>query len=406
MSVMRLACALLALACTLNFSGPYLYSQESRAATYVTAPMSLMGNTPIVTLTFKRPDGGLRTARFVFDSGGGGIIFDQGLAKDLGLKPEGTTLSEDGQQYRAVQAPQIFVGGMPVDVRTTKAFVHLGTTSFTNRVAVEGLLPGKAFEHYQVVLDYPQQLFSVGEAGSIPHLGKRLACPYVASSGHPRVEVGIDGATYGFLLDTGTNITLIRDDILRKWSKEYPNWPKSTGAVGPANDGGTSDKNVFLMRIPALQLGAFRLTQVVAASRPDETYSSTSYDTPAPIIGALGGNVLSYFRVEIDYPEQLLFLKQSGRKKADDFDTVGIVLGTNSQNQLVVRAVSSTASAGTRQNILPGDVIVGISGFGKAPHTLVRTAQALSGAVGESKRLSILRNGKPMRVTVVVSRIL
>lgn len=335
------------------------------------------------------------------------MLFDQGLANDLGLKAEGPILVDsDGQRYRRVEVPAAFIGGMPIDLHATKSFVHLGATSFTRRVNADGLLPGNAFVRYQVVLDYPRQLFSVGETGSLSHRGKRLACPYVASSGHPRVEVGIDGATYGFLLDTGTNITLIRDNILRKWSKEYAAWPKSTGAVGPANDGGTSDGDVFLLRIPALQLGAFRLTQVVAASRPNETYSPTSYETPAPIIGALGGNILSRFRVEIDYPEQLLFLEQSGRKKVDAFNTVGLVLGISSTGQPVVRAVSLTASAVTRRNILPGDVIVGISGFDKAPDTLMKAAQALSGVVGESKQLRILRNGKPMRVTVTVARIL
>jgi len=48
--------------------------------------------------------------------------------------------------------PAARVGRMPVDLRTSKAFVHLGATSFTNRDTVEGLLPGKALEHYQVVL--------------------------------------------------------------------------------------------------------------------------------------------------------------------------------------------------------------------------------------------------------------
>ena len=28
----------------------------------------------------------------------------------------------------------------------------------------------------------------------------------------------------------------------------------------------------------------------------------------APIIGSLGGNVLSHFRVELDYPDQKLYL--------------------------------------------------------------------------------------------------
>jgi hypothetical protein len=50
-------------------------------------------------------------------------------------------------------------------------------------------------------------------------------------------------------------------------------------------------------------------------SRSDDIYSPTSYETPGPIIGALGGNVLSQFRVEIDYPEQLLFLERPTERK-------------------------------------------------------------------------------------------
>jgi C-terminal processing protease CtpA/Prc len=120
----------------------------------------------------------------------------------------------------------------------------------------------------------------------------------------------------------------------------------------------------------------------------------------------LGGNVLSQFRVEVDYPEQLCFFERSGEEQANDFDTVGLVLDTNSSGQLVVRAVSSTASAVTRQNIQPGDVILQIGDSVDGPYTLTKAAQSLSGVVGERKRLRILRRREPMNVTVVVSRIL
>jgi hypothetical protein len=304
-----------------------------------------------------------------------------------------------------VELPTASIGGMPLDMRTSKAFVHLGAASFTNKDKVEGLLPGKALEHYQVVLDYPRQQLSVGAAGSLPHRGERLPCPYIASSGHPRIDVEIDGVSYGFLLDTGTKLTLIREDILQRWSKEHPDWPNSTGAVGPANVDGAPD-DAFLLRIPSFQLGSFTVNSVVAASRPNETFSATSYETPTAIVGALGGNVLSRFRVEIDYADQLLFLEPAVAEQANDFDTVGLVLATNSAGQLIVRAVSASASSVTRHNILPGDIIVQISGSGRAPFTLTEAAEALSGVVGERKHLRIVRHGKPMSVTVVVSRIL
>ncbi len=282
----------------------------------------------------------------------------------------------------------------------------MGASSFiSSRYKVDGMLPGKALERYQIVLDYPRRRLSVGEAGTFPHQGEKLPCPFVVSSGHPRIDVGIGGITYGFLLDTGTQITLMREDVLRQWAKEHLDWPRSIGAAGPANEGADPDDD-FLLRIPRLQLGPFTANHVAVASRPNEIYSATTYETPAAIIGALGGNVLSQFRVEVDYPEQLCFFERYGREKANDFDTVGLVLDTNSSGQLVVRAVSSTASAVTRQNIQPGDVILQIGDSINAPYTLTKAAQSLSGVVGERKRLRILIRGEPMSVTVVVSRIL
>ena len=90
----------------------------------------------------------------------------------------------------------------------------------------------------------------------------------------------------------------------------------------------------------------------------------------------MGGNVLSQFRVEIDYPEQLCFFERSGKGQANSFDTVGLVLDTNSNGKLVVRAVSSTASSVTRQNIQPGDVILQIDDSVDASYTLTKAAQA------------------------------
>jgi hypothetical protein len=219
-----------------------LHAQDQPGVHHVTVPMSVEGNAPMITLAFKTPQGGLRPARFLFDSGGGAIILGDGLAKDIGLKSKGAVLSKDGEQYQEVDLPTAFVGEMPVDLRTSKAFVHVGASSFMhNRVDVDGMLPGKALEPYQIVLDYPQHRFSVGEAGTFPHQGEKLPRPYIASSGHPRLDVGIDGIKYGFLLDTGTQITLMREDVLKQWAKEHPDWPRSTGAAGPANDGGDPD---------------------------------------------------------------------------------------------------------------------------------------------------------------------
>jgi hypothetical protein len=401
----RFGISILVASCAAAWVCPPLHGQGPPAVDHVTVAMSVEGNAPIVTLTLKREDGGSRTARFLYDSGGGAIILNEDLARDIGLKAEGPVISEEGQRYREVNVPAAWVGGMPIDLKGSKAFMHLGAASFTNRDTVDGMLPGKALEEYQVVLDYPRQELSLGEPGTLPHRGERLAAPYVASSGHPRVEVRIGDKTFGFLLDTGTQLTLLREDLLQKWSGDNPKWPRSRGAVGPANVDGAAD-DALLLRIPLVKIGSFSVVQVAAVSRPNEMYSATKFETPAAIVGALGGNVLSRFRVEIDYPDKLLFLEPSDKTPENDFQTVGLVLDTNAAGELVVRAVSSSASPMTRQNILPGDVILQIGTASKAPYTLTVAGRALSGAVGERKQLHILRNGEPLVVEATVSRIL
>jgi len=378
----------------------------AQSATHVTVPFSVENNAPIVRLGFYRQDGTLRTARFIFDSGGGAMIFDQSLAADLGLVPEGPAISSEGQTFQQVPIPIAFVANMTLDLGTSRAVIHLGSSSFDNRDRVEGLLPGKALEHYQVVLDYPQRMFSIGNPGTLPHQGRKLASPYIASSGHPRIEVEIAGSLYGFLLDTGSTYTLARADLLQSWSRLHPSWPTATGASGAANEVGASDGNALLLRVPSLHIAGFPATEAAIVSRPDATFSATSYETPEPIVGALGGNVLALFRLEIDYPEQLVFLEPHGFKPVHDLDTVGLVLSTNPMKQLVVSAFSSSALEATRRDVQVGDVLLGITGVDRPPQTLTEAAIGLSGKVGERKQLRLLRQGVPVTVTVAVARIL
>src|ERR1035441_6586318 len=106
---MRPPSTLLVLVFTLTLGHQSSYAQGQPSAQSVSVPMSVEGNAPIVTLAFRRPDGIMRTARFIFDSGGGAIILDEGLATEIGLKPEGPAISDQGRQYRAADVPAAFI---------------------------------------------------------------------------------------------------------------------------------------------------------------------------------------------------------------------------------------------------------------------------------------------------------
>ncbi len=356
--------------------------------------MGVEGDAPIVTLDLKRIDGTKRSARFVFDSGGGAIILDEGLANDLGLQSAGATVTDGGVRFVPTVPPVAQFGSTLVVLSSSKAFIHVGESSFDSRERVEGLLPGKALEPYQVVLDYPKQRFSIAPAGCIPHRGEQVPSPFVPASGHPGISVTINGAKYGLLLDTGSRATLARRDLLEHLSAVHPSWPHSVGG------------KEFLLRVPEMMWGTFHIRNVLLVSRPDATYSPSHYETPEPIAGALGGNVLRTFRVEIDYPHGETYLEQSAEEAGKDMNSAGLVLDIDTAHHLVVRAISTTAAALTKRNVRPGDEILEIEGKRENPWTIIDASNALGGTVGKRKQLVIRRGGKVLSTSVVVSELL
>jgi hypothetical protein len=368
-------------------------------------PMKVVGNAPIITLYLNRLDGTQRPASFVFDSGGGAIILDQPLADDLGLKPTDEAQEEGGTRFAPVNPPVVHFGPMVVSLSTSKVFVHLGKNSFDTRERIEGLLPGKSLEAYQVVVDYPRQRFTIAPSGCVPHRGVGVVSPFLPASGHPRVEASVDGTSYGFLLDTGSRVSLARRSLLLSLSAAHPAWPHSTGASGTADmPGGNGEE--FLLRVPEVTWGSFHITNVLFVSRPDDMYSPTSFETPDSIVGVLGGNVLKSFRLEIDYPHGTSYLEQKVSEAGGDMNSVGLVLDVDAANDLIVRAISATASKLTKSNILPGDQIVDIDGKREMPWNVVDACNALSGSVGGIKRLVIRRAGQEIRTTASVVHLL
>lgn len=366
--------------------------------------MAVAGNAPVVSLRFRKPDGTTRVARFLFDSGGGAVILDESLASDLGLKADGAEIDEYGVRYAPVELPPVWIGKFQVSLATSKAYIHRGAGRFDPRDAVEGMLPGKALEPYEVVVDYPRHRFTVAAAGCLPDRGVEVDSPFLAESGHPRVVAAVAGQPYGFLLDTGSRVSLARRDLLERLSAAHPAWPHAIGPSGVADETG-DHAGAFLLRVPEIDWGPFHLRNVLFVSRPDGTYSTTGFETPQSIVGALGGNVLSSFRVEIDYPHGRTYLKKVREPSPDDMDCAGLVLGTNKDGQLVVVALSSTADAVTRRNVRVGDVVLQIGGKRERPWSIADASEALSGKVGKRIAVVVVRDGATVQTAVVVARI-
>jgi hypothetical protein len=285
---------------------------SSGAVDRATVPLHVEGNRPYIDLAFRTADGASHTGRFLVDSGGGGFLLVEPLARRLGLELGKVEISEGEKMARTTTAVRAFVGDLPLDLDPARVIVLVGQTSVVPPVApghADGLLPGHVLARYHVVFDYPRAEFTIARPGVLRPAGAPLAMPVAPAAGFPRTELQIDGATYGFLLDTGASFTMVSDARLKAWGAAHPDWPRHPGAYGDAATlGGTTLETMFL---PRATWGGAALTDVGVTSQREGVFEKwMSSMMTAPIVGSLAGNVLSQFRVELDYPHQTLYLSR------------------------------------------------------------------------------------------------
>ena len=287
-------------------------SCANRLPDRVTVPLLVEGNRPFVELTFRRADGSTRAARFLLDTGGGGFLLTETLARDLGLIL-GASNTEEGQTFATVKnVPAAFVGTFPLDLNPKRVAVMVGSDNMLPKAApgrAEGMIPGHILSRYHVVFDYPNATFTLARAGVLTPVGDALRMPVAKQSGFPRTEIDVNGVKYGMLIDTGASFTMVSEALLQALGRDHPEWPRHTGAFGEAATLG--GMTIETMLVPRAMWGSQQLKDLGIVSQRAGTFERyMSGMMTAPIIGSLAGNVLKNFRVELDYAHQTLYLSK------------------------------------------------------------------------------------------------
>jgi hypothetical protein len=372
-----------------------------------TVPLIVEGNVPMIDLEFVRPDGSTQAGRFAVDSGGGAFILSNQLAKAIGLKPSGPSFTEEAV-FAPAPAPVVRVGGMPLDLNGAKVAIQLSPDRLDSRDAVDGLFPGHVLERYHVIFDYPGHKFTLATPGSLKPRGNAVPAPLKRVNGFPRVEVAIGDRKVGMLLDTGASFTMISRKAMDEWSASAPNpWPRRNGAVGAANMAEKNDAVRPMVRIPEIRLGDYVIRNAGAVARPEGTYETrmSSYMV-APILGALAGNVLRQFRVEIDYAAGVVYFERAEDAEPHDLDMVGLIFGETSDNSLVVSGISSEADQALRNQVKVGDRLLSVDGVSVSSFSLMQIVDRLRGKSGDEKKLELEHEGKRYQIQARVTRIM
>lgn len=144
-----------------------------------TVPLHLEGDRPFIDVSFRKADGSTRAARFLVDTGGGGFLITEPLARELGLE-WGQPQREEGDEFALAKArPSASVGEFPLKLNPQRVFVVLGKDNILPKAApgkAEGMFPGHVLFRYHVIFDYPAGKFTIAQPGVIQPQGESLTC--------------------------------------------------------------------------------------------------------------------------------------------------------------------------------------------------------------------------------------
>jgi hypothetical protein len=367
---------------------------DLNAVDRATVPLLVEGNRPFVNLSFRKPDGSVRNARFWVDTGGGGFILTQSLATDLGLKPIGEPLEEDGRKFVQVQPPRAWIGDFELDLTGSHSLVSEPWPG----MLVEGLLPGAVLKNHEIVLDYPKGRFTIAKPGELTPQGAKFPAPVATESGFPRIELEIDGEKFGFLLDTGAAFTMISKLRFDAWMQKHPDWPRRVGAFGHANMTMGADAMNWIGRLDGVRLGSILLGPLEVVTRQPGIYEEwMSKEMTAPIVGAVAGNVLKQFRVEIHYAESVVYLQGRPDPHSAEFNALPWTVGRDKGAWLVVAAPESSGAKWR-------DEIVTIDGAPARDFSLSEIQRALMGRPGSTKKVTLRRGAEQINLNALVTR--
>lgn len=192
----------------------------------------------------------------------------------------------------------------------------------THDSATAGFLGRHWFAGRVWTIDYPRQRLFLRPDGSLPphKPARRVDLGFLTDSTgrrtthFPRIRIAVEEDSLDLLFDTGATLLLndsalavladggparrassfISTIVFHRWRERHPDWRVIEGATAFGAD---------LIEVPHITIAGTRVGPVWFESRPAGTFENyMSGFMDLPIVGALGGNALRFFRVTIDYP--------------------------------------------------------------------------------------------------------
>ena len=386
-----------------------LYAQAAGPAEpkVVTVPATIDHNRIVIAVEVRLPDGTAQNVRAWVDNGNPALYLSRRLATVLGLN---VTCSQ--QECSAPPPAEIAIGGMTIPLSDAKsAKIPLRPVNAASVLALgmnaEINIPSVILRHYDVLVDFPEHRFSIGQPGTIHFLGSSSKVQINAEKGLIQVPSEIEKKKYSLALDLGACISFLSDELFTKLATAHSDWPHMAGAVGSANMWGTDDEAKWqVMRVDRVQYGPLFLTNVpfVSLSKPVmDFFEKRAGMTTA---GLIGSEVLLNYRVGLDYARSTVYFDIERMYNFPDFDVVGLVLRPEEDGRYKILAAADIDGKPSVPGVLPGDHLEAVDDIPVHGATMGQVWSMLGGTPGQERRLTIERGGKTLTVVAKVQHFL
>ncbi|TMV43816.1 hypothetical protein FE783_34170 [Paenibacillus mesophilus] len=264
------------------------------------------------------------TLYMLADTGGGCVLTPEAVSRARLTTFEGTVgdarydMAELPNYREDAWIPPLIIGGKPgACIIMNRGYGILGQAWFADRVWTFDYFAGTLIYHGaggKSLLEQKERCVRLNfqEDGD----GKR-------NNSFPRIQAVIDGEVIDFLFDTGATLNVsdqglaelndnggrqrgtcfITESVFRRWMKRNPHWR--------VIDKAEQSTGLPIIEVPEVTIAGYTVGPVWFTFRPDHNFHRFISDLmDRRVEGALGGSVLQYFRVTVDYPNGLALFER------------------------------------------------------------------------------------------------
>jgi predicted aspartyl protease len=337
-------------------------------------------------------------AVLLLDTGAEHSILDREFAQRLGLRP--VAYADLQRPYSSENTEVILVPHLDIQSVHSSGLRmmtdDLAAASGALGVHIDGVLGNDVMRKFTITLDYSAGSVTFGRISVAPH-GVPIKLRGIGNRYF--THLNFDGVPLTFLLDTGTNFSVLSNS---GWSRLNQD-KKILSVIDGVRSSGTSAPSK-LVCIRQMTIGRTSYENLPMRVQPP---TSAGFFSDPDVDGLLGTDFLRQFVVSLDLANDSLYLSPNPNFKADQdrFSTIGIQFAKDPTGFFTIVAVWSPSPA-SEAGFKVGDQVLSVNGSNTIGMTQDDLSRQLHAESGSKIQVVISSDGDERTVVLTIRNLL